>query len=146
MKGKFNFKLGVLCAILSVLLIPALAQSKEQMGKDYKEFRAQLFQKLKLSPDKEKAFLAVDDKYAAERQKITADLKKSREGLQTALAATKPDESKVKGLVSAITSDQEKIVTSFKNQRDAQLALLSPVEQGKFLLILTGTTLMEKSK
>ena len=38
MKGKFNFKLGALCAILSAMLVmPALGQAKEEEGARYKE-------------------------------------------------------------------------------------------------------------
>ena len=81
--------------------------------------------------------MAVDDKYAAERTKIIADLKKSQGELKTALAAAKPDEAKIKDLVSAITSGQDKLFASFKDQRDEELALLSPMEQGKYLLALT---------
>ena len=37
MKGKFNFKLVALCAILSaMLLMPALGQAKEKGGAGYK--------------------------------------------------------------------------------------------------------------
>lgn len=138
MKRKFNLKRGALCAIvIAALVIPVLGQAKEKMEGQLKELKAQILKQMKLAPDKEKAFMAVDDKYAAERTKIIADLKKSQGELKTALATAKPDEGKVKDLVSAITSGQDKLFASFKDQRDEELALLSPVEQGKYLLALT---------
>ena len=43
MKGKFNFKLGALCAILSaMLLIPAPGQAKEEEGARYKAKKTKL--------------------------------------------------------------------------------------------------------
>lgn len=139
MKGKFNFKLGALCVILGVLLlVPAFGQAKEKMEGQLKELKVKILKKMKLAPDKEKAFMEVDDKYAAERKGIIADLKKSQGELKAALAAAKPDEAKIKDLVSAITAGQDKLFASFKDQRDAELALLSPVEQGKYLLAMTS--------
>ena len=126
--------MSILCA---VLVVPALAQAKGEMEGHLKELKGQILKQMKLAPDKEKAFMAVDDKYAAERQKIIADLKKSQEDLRTALAAAKPDEAKVKDLVSALTAGQDKLFASFKSQRDEELALLSPVDQGKYLLAMS---------
>jgi hypothetical protein len=137
MKGKFNFKLGALCAILSaMLLMPALGQAKEKGEAGYKAQKAQILKDLKLAPEKEKAILAVDDKYAAERKEIIAGVKKANEDLQAALAAANPDEAKLKELVSALTTNQDKIFASYKNQRDEELALMTPAEQAKYLIIL----------
>ncbi len=137
MKGKFNFKLGALCAILSaMLLIPALGQAKEEEGAAYKKQKGQMIKELKLAPEKEKAILAVEDKYAAERKEIIAGVKKANDDLQAAVAAANPDEAKLKELVSALTAGQDKMFASFKNQRDEELALMTPAEQAKYLLIL----------
>lgn len=81
--------------------------------------------------------MAVDDKFAAERQKIIAGLKQSQKDLQGALAAAKPDEAKIKDLVGTLTAGQDKLFASFKNQRDEELALLSPVDQGRYLLAMS---------
>jgi Spy/CpxP family protein refolding chaperone len=137
MKGTFNFKLGVLCAILSaMLLMPALGQAKEEQGAQYKKQRDQMIKELKLAPEKEKAMLAVEVKYAAERKGIIADVKKANEDLQAAMAAPNPDEAKLKELVSALTTGQDKIFASYKNQRDEELALMTPAEQAKYLIVL----------
>jgi hypothetical protein len=137
MKGKFNFKLGALCAILSaMLLMPALGQAVEEEGAHYKEQKDQIIKELKLAPDKEKAILAVEDKYARERKDIIAGVKKANDELQAASAAANPDEAKLKELVSALTAGQDKMFASFKNQRDEELALMTPAEQAKYLLVL----------
>ena len=73
MSRKFNFKLGALCAILSaMLLMPALGQAVEEEGAHHKEQKDQIIRELKLAPAKEKAMLAVEDKYARGRQDIIA--------------------------------------------------------------------------
>jgi hypothetical protein len=137
MKGKFNFKLGALCAILSAMLVlPALGQAEGKGGAIYKEKRDQLIKELKLAPEKEKAILAVEDKYARERKEIVDGVKKANVDLQAALAAATPDEAKLKELVSALTAGQDKMFATFKNQRDEELALMTPAEQAKYLLTL----------
>ncbi len=137
MKGKFSFKLVALCTLLSAMLVvPALAQGKGKAGESYKKQKAKMLKELKLAPEKEKAILAVEDKYAKERQEIVASVKKANDDLQAALAATNPDDAKLKELVSALTADQDKMFTSFKNQRDEELALMTPVEQANYLIIL----------
>jgi hypothetical protein len=137
MQGKVNFKLGALCAILGVvLLMPALGQAKEKGEAGYKAQKAQILKDLKLAPEKEKAILAVEDKYAAERQAIIANVKQANADLQAALAAPNQDEAKLKDLVSALTTNQDKIFASYKNQRDEELALMTPAEQAKYLIVL----------
>ena len=137
MKGKFNFKLGALCAILSAMLVmPALGQAKGEEAAVQKEQKDQMIKELKLAPEKEKAVLAVADKYAKERKDIVAGVKKANDDLQAALAAANPDEAKLKELVSALTAGQDKMFASFKNQRDEELALMTPVEQAKYLMVL----------
>ena len=137
MKGKFNFKLGALCAIISAMLVmPALGQAKKEEGARYKEQKAQMIKELKLAPEKEKAMMAVEDKYAAELKGIIAGVKKANEELQAAVAAGNPDEAKLKELVNALTAGQDKMFASFKSQRDEELALMTPAEQAKYLIIL----------
>jgi Spy/CpxP family protein refolding chaperone len=149
MKGKFNFKLGALCAILSaMLLMPTLGQAVEEEGAHHKEQKDQIIKELKLAPEKEKAMLAVEDKYARERTDIIAGIKKANDELQAAMAAANPDEAKLKELVSALTTGQDKLFASYKNQRDEELALMTPAEQAKYLIVLAQwrQKMMEKSK
>ena len=137
MKGKFNFKLGALCAILSaMLLMPALGQAKGEEAAVQKDQKDQMIKELNLAPEKEKAVLAVAAKYAKERKDIVAGLRKANDDLQAALGAATPDEAKLKELVSALNAGQDKFFTSLKNQRDEELALMTPAEQANYLLIL----------
>lgn len=86
MKGKFNFKMVALFAILSaVLVVPGMVQAKDEKGEQYyKEHKEQIIKQLKLAPDKEKAVLVVEDKYSTKRQEIIAGLKKTNEELEPA--------------------------------------------------------------
>ncbi len=137
MKGKFNIKLGLLCAILSAMLVvPALAQAKKDTGEVFKERREQMIKNLKLAPEKEKVIIASEEKYAKERKEIISAMKKANAELEAAMKAAKPDDAKIKGLVEAITSGQDKLFASFKSQRDEEMAQMTPVEQGKYLMAL----------
>jgi len=57
--------------------------------------------------------LAVDDKYTPQRQETVAALKKNQGELQKALAASQPDEAKVKELVGAIAGGMDARFNSF---------------------------------
>ena len=137
MKGKLVFKLAALSTILSFLLVfPALGQVNEEMGKKLCAFKAQTLKDLKVGTDKEKALSGMEDKCNAERQAIMDGLKKSKEDLQAALAAPSPDEAKVKGLVDAFRAAQLKLFNSFKNELDAEMAQMTPLQQGKYLMAM----------
>ncbi len=137
MKGKLIFKLGALSTILSFLLVvPALGQTDEELGKQLKDYKAQTLKELKVAPDKEKAVEALEAKYSSMRGDIVDESKKSWEDLQAALAAPKPDEAKVKDLVKAYTAAQAKLFASFRNQLNEELAQMSPVQQGNYLVAM----------
>jgi hypothetical protein len=137
MKGKLIFKLGVLSTILSFLLvIPALGQLTEDLGKKLCEFKAKTLKELKIDPAKEKLLIASEEKCVADRQEIIAELKKAKEDLQAALAAPSPDEAKVKGLVNTFIAAQAKLFNSFSNELKEEMALMSPLQQGKYLMAM----------
>jgi len=137
MKGKLIFKLGALSTILSFLLVvPALGQVNEDLGKKLCAYKAQTLKELKIAPDKEKTLLAVEEKCVAERQKIIAGLKKTKEDLQAALAVANPDEAKVKGLVNAFIAAQLNLFNSFRNELNEEIAQMSPLQQGKYLMAM----------
>jgi len=137
MKGKLIFKLGVLSTILSFLLVmPALGQLNEDLGKKLCAFKAKTLKELKIAPDVEKKLLAAEEKCVVAREKIIADLKKSKEDLQAALAVPSPDEAKVKGLVNTFTAAQLNLFNSFRNELNEEMALMSPLQQGKYLMAM----------
>jgi len=137
MKGKLIFKLGALSTILSFLLVvPALGQVNEDLGKKLCAYKAQTLKELKIAPDKEKTLLALEEKCVVAREKIIADLKKSKEDLQAALAVASPDEAKVKGLVNAFTTAQLDLFNSFRNELNEEMAQMTPLQQGKYLMAM----------
>ncbi len=140
MKGKRIFKLGVLATILSVLLVvPALAQTaqtNEELGKQLKDYKAKIYEQLKLNPNQQKTLVGVEDKYSTMRGEIVDSSKKAWDNLQATLAAPKPDEGKVKEAVSAYLGTQTKLFSSFRSQLDEELALMNPVQQGKYLVAM----------
>jgi hypothetical protein len=140
MKGKLIFKLGALTTILSVLLVvPALGQTgqtNEALGKELKDYKTQTLKELKVAPDKEKALMAVEDKYSVMRGEIVDGSKKAWDSLLAALAAPTADEAKIKEAVAAYIDAQAKMFNSFKSQLTEELALLSPMQQGKYLVAM----------
>jgi Spy/CpxP family protein refolding chaperone len=140
MKGKLIFKLGVLSIILSFLLVvPALgqtAQTDEELGKQLKEYKTKTYEQLKVTPDQEKALLALDEKYSVKRGEIIGSTKKAWDNLQAVLAAAKPDEAKVKEAVSAYIAAESKLFTSFRSQLDEELAQMNPIQQGNYLIAM----------
>lgn len=140
MKGKLIFKLGALSTILSFLLVmPALGQTgqtNEALGQQLKDYKAKILKELKIAPDKEKALMAVEDKYSLMRGEIVDSSTKAWDTLQAALAAPTPDEAKIKEAVSAYIDAQAKLFASFKKQLDEELAEMSPVQQGNYLVAM----------
>jgi len=140
MKGKLIFKLGLLTIILSFLLvIPALGQkgqTNEALGQQLKDYKGNILKELKIAPDKEKALMAIEDTYSLKRGEIVESSKKAWGELQTALAAPQPDEAKIKTAVAAYIDAEAKLFASFKQQLDDELAQMSPVQQGKYLVAM----------
>ena len=140
MKGKFIFKLGALFTILSFLLVvPALGQTgqtNEELGKQLKDYKAQILKELKVTPEKEKALMAVEDKYSLMRGEIVEKSKQTWDGLQAALAAPNPDDAKVKAAVAAYVDGQANLFKTFRSQLEEELALMTPTQQGKYLVAM----------
>ncbi len=140
MKGKLIFKLGALASMLSFLLVvPALGQTgqtNEELGKQLKDYKAKIYEEIKVSPDQEKKLMAVEEKASAARGEIVDGSKKALDNLQAAVAAAKPDEAKVKEAVSAFVGSQTKLFSSFRGELDEELALMNPLQQGKYLLAM----------
>ncbi len=97
-------------------MAPVLGQTDEELGKQLKEYKAQTYEQLKFAPDKQKSLLAVEDKYSTMRGEIVDNSKKAWDELQAAVAAPKPDEAKVKELVSAYLASQAKLYSSFRSE------------------------------
>ena len=90
MKGKLIFKLGALSTILSFLLVvPALGQTgqtNEELGKQLKDYKAKIYEEIKVSPDQQKKLLAVEEKASVARGEIVDGSKKAWDNLQAAVS------------------------------------------------------------
>ena len=131
LKGK-GVLLGLMVAAL--LLAPSLAQAKGVGWESYKKCKENIIRELKLSPDKATEFRQLDEKYETDRKGIYANLKKNEAELKQAMATAEPDEVKVQSLVNIIMGEQNKLMDSFKSQRNAEMALLTPLQQGHYLV------------
>ncbi|MCL4500762.1 MAG: periplasmic heavy metal sensor [Deltaproteobacteria bacterium] len=133
---KSFFRNFLIFLILAGLLpIPALGQEKGGYWDEmHKMHRAMLVKELKLSPEKAKDFNGLEERFSKERNELVERLRKSEAELQNALAAAPTDETRIKGLVAAILADQGRMVNSFESQRDKEMAMLTPVQQGQYLL------------
>jgi Spy/CpxP family protein refolding chaperone len=133
--GNNHFKLLVAVIVLSVLVgTSSLAPAKEEGKSDSQTLRAHLLTTLNLSGYNEKKFIGVEEKYDRVRQEALERMQKSEESLEKLLSGDKPDEVKLKELTTAITADQDVLVNTYKARRDEILALLTPAQQGKYLL------------
>ena len=141
MKGKLALRFGALWIIGGGFLLLAsihLAQAKELRWERMKEEIKIIkdLQNLKLAPDKEAALLALEQKYAKERKELITALKKYREDLKAPLGAATPDEAKIQDLVRATSAAQDKLLSSFKMERDEAMALMTPIQQGQFIMVM----------
>lgn len=51
------------------------------------------------------------------------------------MAAPQPDGIKITGLVATITADHNRLWETFRAQRQEEMALLTPMQQGKFMAL-----------
>jgi len=133
--GNTNLKLLIAGVVLGVLVgIPSLAPAKEEGQSDNKTFREHLIKTLNLRPDKARIFIKVEEKFDRIRQEALERINKSAAQLEKLLSGEKADEGKVKELTTAMAADQDILVNTYKGRRDETMAILTPVQQGEYLL------------
>ena len=131
-----NLKLLVVGVVLGVLVgTPSLAPAKEEGQIDSKAFRGHLLKTLNLRPDKARIFIRVEEKYDRIRQEALERINRSAEQLEKLLSGEKPDEGKLKELTTAMAADQDILVNTYKGRRDETMAMLTPAQQGEYLLL-----------
>jgi Spy/CpxP family protein refolding chaperone len=136
-KRKTDFRLMWLGLLLVVaLMAPSLGQAQEKREGSYSELQQKLVKELNLAPDKAKEFQAVGEKYDQSRVEIIGRIEKNDRELEKALAAPQPDEGKINELVAGAIAGQDQLFATFKAQRQEEMALLTPVQRGKFLMAL----------
>jgi hypothetical protein len=130
-----SLKLLVAGVLLSVLVgTPSLAPAKEEAINDGKAFRVHLINTLNLRPDKAKIFIKVDEKYDRIRQEALERINKSVAQLEKLLSNKQPDEGNMKALTTAIASDQDILVNTYKGRRDETMTILTPTQQSEYML------------
>jgi Spy/CpxP family protein refolding chaperone len=134
-QGLWSRRVGLLlvAALLALAPGPANGQSRSAYARMERET---LVKELGLTPEQATAFQAVGDKFDQTRAGIIAGIKSKEGDLEKALAAAKPDEAKLKELVAAITQGHDQLFQTLRTQRQEEMALLNPVQQGKFILCL----------
>jgi hypothetical protein len=134
--GNTNLKLLVVGVVLNVLVgTPSLGSAKDERQSDSQAFRVHLIDTLNLRPDKAKKFIQTEEKYDRIRQEALERINKSAQQLEKLQSAEKPDEGKkLKELIKAMASDQDILVNTYKSRRDETMTMLTPVQQGQYLL------------
>jgi len=129
--------MGLVLLLAAALLAPGLALAKEEgKAQRWGVEREKLAKDLGLSPEKTKEFLAVGEKYDKSRKELFDLLKKNEGDLEKLMAEPKPNEAKVKEVVASLIANHDKLVESFKAQRQEEMKLLTAVQEGKFMLAL----------
>jgi hypothetical protein len=132
---KTNLKLLTAAVVFSVLVgTQSLAPAKEEGQSNSQALRVHLVNTLNLRGDKAKTFIEAEEKYDRVRQEALERINKSQGQLAKLLSGKKPDEGKLKELITVIASDQDILVNTYKLRRDETLAMLTPVQQGQYLL------------
>jgi Spy/CpxP family protein refolding chaperone len=133
--GPWSMCLGLLFVV--ALLLPSLGQaSGKPRGSPSGTEKGKFLRELGLTSEQTRAFLAIDDKFDQTRDGIIEGIKNNESELEQALSSPTPDEVKIKGLVAAITRGHDQLFQTFKAQRQEEMALLTPIQQGRFLLAL----------
>jgi hypothetical protein len=132
---KTNLKFLVVGVVLSFLVAtPSLASAKEQVQSNSQALRVHLVEALNLRGYKASKFIEVDEKYDRIRQEALERINKSQGELEKLLSGKKPDGGKLKELIAVIASDQDILVNTYKLRRDETMSMLTPVQQGTYLL------------
>ena len=127
--------LGLLMMVTLLMLGPGPARG-ERRGSYAGLERETLVKELGLTPEQARVFQVVGEKFDQGRDGIIAAIKNQESDLEKAISAAPPDEGKIKGLVAAITQAHDQLLQSFRDQRQEEMALLTPLQQGKFILAL----------
>ena len=135
MENKDFWRMGMVLLTAAMFLTSGFGQAWAGRG-HYKLEWEKLEKELNLTPQKAGEFQAVGAKYTETRKDLIAKLKKDEADLEIAVTGPKPDEARIKELVPMIIADHNQLFESFKAQRQEEMALLTPLQQAKYLLAL----------
>jgi hypothetical protein len=137
MVQKFSIRFIVVGMLLLLgLWLPGSGQAQRADAVNCAEQREQLLKDLNISPDRSKAFMSVGAHWDQVREDLVKEIKKNETDLETALGAPQPDDTKINHLVSSLIAEHDELFETFKSQRREEMALLTILQRGKFLLAL----------
>jgi len=122
-------------ALMVLAGAPSLAPADEGAPSDNQAFRVHLLKTLNLGPNKAGTFVKIEEKYDRIRQEALERINKSAAQLEKLLSGKQPDEGKMKELTTAVASDQDILVNTYKGRRDEIMAILSPHQQAEYILL-----------
>ena len=129
-------RLSLLALLISGLLtLTALSQDTGKEAK-FKEYRQKLAQELKLSPEKEKEFNELGDKFLHQRMELYKELSRDMANLKQTMTASPIDEAKLKEAIGAVTAVKEKLWSNYQDWWHGEMKLLNPVQQAHYLVTL----------
>lgn len=132
----FWFK-GLGLVFVVALLVPGMGLAgEESRGSRPGMEKEKFFMKLGLNSEQAKAFQAIDDKFNQSRGGIIEEIENNERELEEAISSPQPDEIKIKELVAEVTRGHDQLFQTFRAQRQEEMALLTPIQQGRFLLAL----------
>ena len=134
-KGYWPRQVAVLLMV-ALLALGAAPARGESRGSYSAAERETLVKELGLTPERARDFQAIGDKYDKSRESMAGSVAAKESDLEKALAVPKPDEARIKELVAAVIQGHDQLFQSLKEQRQAEMALLTPVQQGKFIMAL----------
>jgi Spy/CpxP family protein refolding chaperone len=137
MNSNYLWLRALVLLVAALFLTPGNFEAQAApLGSQYKLEWERLVKDLNLTPEKAAEFLALGTKYSQTRQSLIEKLKKNETDLEKAVTGPKPDEVKIKELVPVVIADHNQLFESFKAQRQDEMALLTPLQQAKYLLAL----------
>ncbi len=137
MESNDFWRIALVLLMAAMLLTPGNSQAQsEPAGGHYKLEWEKLVKELNLTPEKAAKFQAIGAKYSQTRKDLVETLNQNEADLEKAVAAPQPDEAQIKKLVPMIISGHNQLFESFKAQRQEEMTILTPVQQGKYLLAL----------
>jgi hypothetical protein len=80
--------------------------------------------------------LAIDQRYSPQRHQLITEMKADWERLQQLMRQTAPPESEVKTILANMRRKRLKMLNLQRRQGDEEMALLTPIQQARYLMYL----------
>jgi len=134
-------KLFILISLMlsAFLVMTPSGLAQEKPWDNYIKGREQIAKQIDLNPKQAEKFIAVQKKFIQQYKELSTAILTSERDLKKVLSQSKPDKARVHELVSKIITAQDKLFNAFKAHRDEELALMTPMQRGKYLVSLRGS-------